>query len=209
MCAFKGRDGDGRRGYAGTRVHPQWCRGAELQGGCSRNDAEAQDAAGLVVLRQRCCCGTMGVPHRSISPLLPPARTSWQCLVALSPQGWPEEVAAGVSPPALYGGSLVGQAVTQAAASPGDTPGAVGTPRPPAGRWLRSMVLWGWQGGCALSPIPAGTNPGSATPQGQGCKWGKAQEAACGQGGGSACHCPCLSPSPVPIPESTAAPQPP
>lgn len=109
-------------------MHPQRCRGAELQGGCSRNDAEAEDAAGLVVLRQRCCCGTMGVPHRSISPLLPPARTSQQCLVAPSPQGWPEEVAAGVSPAAPYRGSLVGQAVTQAAASPGDTPGAVGTP---------------------------------------------------------------------------------
>lgn len=51
-------------------------------------------------------------------------------------------------------------------------------------------------------------SPRAPTPQGQGCKRGKAQEAACGQGGGSACHCPCLSPFPVPIPESTAAPQP-
>lgn len=98
----------------------------------------------------------------------PPARTSRQCLVAPGPQGWPEEVAAGVSPPAPYGGSLAGQAVTQAAASPGDTPGAIGTP-PATHRQVASQLsAWGQWGGCAPSLSPAGTRPGSATPQGQG-----------------------------------------
>lgn len=49
-------------------------------------------------------------------------------VMVASPQGWPEEVAVGVSPPAWHRGSLAGQAVTQAAASPGGTPGAGGTP---------------------------------------------------------------------------------
>ena len=51
-----------------------------------------------------------------------------RCLTVASPQGWPEEVAAGVSHPAWHRGSLTRQAVTQAAASPGGTPGAGGTP---------------------------------------------------------------------------------
>lgn len=64
--------------------------------------------------------------HRCQPPLTPDL-LRW-CLTVASPQGWPEEEAVGVRHPAWYRGSLTRQTVTQAAASPGGTPGAGGTP---------------------------------------------------------------------------------
>lgn len=150
------------------------------------------------MLRQRCCCGTMGVPHCSISPLLPTARTSRQCLVALSPQGWPEEVAAGVSPAAPYRGSLVGQAVTQAAASPGDTPGAVGTP-PATRRHVASQHgAVGMAGRLRAVTDPRGHPPGQCHLAGTGMQMGQGT-GGCVWAGGWQCL-PLSLPVPIPCP---------